>query len=192
MSRSAASLSLCLLVATFAYSAGCGSKVTGLFEDGGGGDGGASSGQTSGATVATGQATGPGQTGPGSTTQAQTGPGSTGAPGSTGPGQTGPGQTGPGPQTSVATGPQSCDQLFDCSACIDCSIQGNCADEYDACFADQDCVLYAECLEACQGTPDPEPCYQGCGMSYPGGAQLYQAAVVCVICDDCPMSCGGC
>lgn len=102
------------------------------------------------------------------------------------------GQTsGPTSATSSATGPSQCDGSGNCgdggAGCIGCAITVTCAGIYDACVQSQECIAYSDCAGQC---PDPQ-CLDKCGMSFPEGAGLYDALVVCVICDACYFDCDG-
>ena len=162
----------------------CSSTVTTTFGEGGaGGDGGGgATGPGSGPTSGTGQngtTVGPGAstTGPGGSVNAST---STGNP-----------ATG---SVSVVSGSTSsgmtCD-LGSCDTCIDCSINTTCSASYEACFSDMECLAFVQCVEDCQNQSNPDACYQQCFEVYPTGAQLYQEAVFCIVCDSCFQSCDG-
>jgi len=169
--------------------AGCASDVTTVFGEGGAGGSGNAAQNAAGQTV--------GQTGSGqnSTGQGQTSTGQATAQTSTGQGTVATTSSG-GPATSVTVGStgsgMTCDDTFDCGACVDCSVASNCAMQYAACEQSMQCPAFIMCAEDCQNFPDPEPCYQECAEAYPQGANLYFAMVECIVCDTCVNSCGGC
>ncbi len=165
--------------------AGCASDVTTVFGEGGAGGSGnaAQNGSTTGQN-GSGQTSGQGQTSTGqATAQTSTGQGTVAT------------TVSQGPATSVTVGStgsgMTCDDTFDCDACIECSIQSNCAMQYAACEQSMQCAAFYMCLEDCQNDPDPD-CQDACVEAYPEGANLYFEAVVCIVCDTCVQSCGGC
>ena len=89
--------------------------------------------------------------------------------------------------TSTSTGPSTCDNLGDCQACIDCSVMGPCLEQVNTCFNDPECVAFNDCINNCFD----DACTQQCSTDYPDGAELYNLAVICVICQDCYFSCDG-
>jgi hypothetical protein len=88
---------------------------------------------------------------------------------------------------SSSSGGGTCDASGDCQTCGDCAIAGACAPEMNACNVDQDCVALLDCLSTCQD----QTCANDCASQYPGGQQAYMAMVTCVLCQACPVSCGG-
>jgi hypothetical protein len=168
----------------------CSSNVTTVFGEGGaGGDGEGASGATgpgSGPTSGTGQT---GTSGPGATS----GPGSSVSGTSNVSGST----TSSNPTTSsvsVVSGSTSSGMTCDmgsCDTCVECSINTTCSGAYNACFNNPECSAFVMCVEGCQNQGNPDACYQQCFEEYPAGAQLYQEAVFCVICNDCYQSCDG-
>lgn len=92
--------------------------------------------------------------------------------------------------TSTSSGP-NCDDTGVCgdstTGCILCALAGNCADEYDACAADQGCIEFSDCAGACAD----QACYDLCSTAYPTGADIYNALVACVVCDECYIDCDG-
>lgn len=163
-------LGLAALATPFALQTGCGGEVIGT------GVGGASGTSTTDSTTV-----GPSTTGPSTTT---TGP-------ATATVTTTISAYATSATVSTSTGPMACDGSGDCGdsmfGCIGCALSRGCADEYDACATDADCVAYAECTAAC---PDPA-CVDQCAVDHPGGAMLYDALAQCVYCDECYVDCDG-
>jgi hypothetical protein len=73
-----------------------------------------------------------------------------------------------------------------CVICQDCSFQGPCIEEMEACNANSDCWGFNDCLANC-GEPD---CQQECEAAFPLGSQLLYDLAFCVLCDACPINCG--
>lgn len=73
-----------------------------------------------------------------------------------------------------------------CITCQDCSFQGPCFEEMNACSANSDCFEFNDCLANC-GEPD---CQAKCEAAFPEGSQLLYDLAFCVLCDACPISCG--
>jgi hypothetical protein len=153
----------------------CGSTVT-YEDDGGGGAGGAPQ-----------PSSGPGQT-KGPTTV------STKSVSTTGP-TTGPttvqtvGPTTTNQQSSisvVSTGSSMCDS-GDCSSCQECSFNGPCSLEAQACSNNPECIDFINCISECFD----QACYDECSMQYAGGMDDYYNLAICVICDACYFSCDG-
>ncbi|MFO0586534.1 MAG: hypothetical protein U0441_03310 [Polyangiaceae bacterium] len=99
--------------------------------------------------------------------------------------------------TSTATGgaggglPATCDAIGVCGntggGCVGCAVAGPCADAYSACFASDDCVKYQECVTPCAADA---ACEAACELQTPAGKAPYDAFAQCVLCDQCPASCG--
>ncbi len=85
-------------------------------------------------------------------------------------------------------GGETCDE-GSCEDCQQCALSDECADEYDDCSADTECVDFANCVGEC-GSTDQE-CFEACAASYPNGAAMYNELVICVICDECYDTCDG-
>jgi hypothetical protein len=83
-----------------------------------------------------------------------------------------------------------CDGSGSCQTCQECAQAegGPCFDEVNACLGDPDCSAFIDCLNTC-GTD--QTCVDQCAATFPNGASLYAAAVVCVVCDTCPGDCNG-
>ena len=73
-----------------------------------------------------------------------------------------------------------------CITCQDCSFQGPCFEEMNACSANPDCFAFNDCLANC-GEPD---CQAKCEAAFPEGSQLLYDLAFCVLCDACPINCG--
>jgi hypothetical protein len=86
----------------------------------------------------------------------------------------------------------SCDELATCgdfgSGCVRCAIIHGCADAYDACKESSDCVGFSMCASEC-GDADTD-CDQACIATNGDGAALFEALVLCTVCDQCPTACG--
>jgi len=130
------------------------------------------------------------------------GDGGNGAGPTVGPTTSGPITSGPSVSvTSVTSGPSVvvssssgtfCDSgendtidSFNCSNCVDCAQNGQCADSINQCFSDMDCSAFVDCLNNCQS----DDCSQACEMQFPGGVQLYRDILNCLVCDACPNNC---
>jgi hypothetical protein len=85
-------------------------------------------------------------------------------------------------------GGETCDE-GSCEDCQQCALSDECADEYDDCSADNECIDFATCAGEC-GATDQE-CFEECAASYPNGAAMYNELVICVICDECYDTCDG-
>lgn len=118
-----------------------------------------------------------------------------GSGGSEGSGGSG-GAVGSGGSGGVSTttgGSTACDNLLYCgnmndsASCMGCAIHGECGDEYAACMSNSSCVAYMACIDSCGMN---SICTFNCGDSYPTGISQYHAVAACVICDQCPISCG--
>jgi hypothetical protein len=88
-------------------------------------------------------------------------------------------------------GAMPCDSLGDCGnfgrGCVNCAVTTACRDVYEGCFYSTSCVQYAVCVEMC--TADDLACVDSCRTAYPGADQTYDALVLCVLCDECSISC---
>ena len=166
--------SLCVSASALVLLA-CGSTVT-YEDDGGGGSGGAPQ-----------PSSGPGQTkGPTTTTKTVA---TTGPAGPTTVQTVGPTTTNQQSSISVVSGTTSssmCDS-GDCASCQDCSFNGPCFLETQACTNNQDCIDLINCLGECFD----QACYDECSMQYAGGLDDYSNLVYCVFCDACYFSCDG-
>lgn len=84
----------------------------------------------------------------------------------------------------------SCDQ-GECGdlgvGCVHCAVSSTCAGPYNTCINDTGCVNVASCIDACVDDPI---CAQMCHDQDPNGAALYDAFVMCVLCDACVSTCG--
>ena len=120
---------------------------------------------------------------------------------STGTGTTTVTSTGTGTTTTTTTGTGtgggagSCDNTGTCqdadqdatNDCISCALVGACSDQYNACTGDQDCVALNTCFNGC-GDND-QTCLTSCAQQHPTGFQLYNAMLICAICEQCPNDC---
>lgn len=80
----------------------------------------------------------------------------------------------------------TCDE-GSCEDCQQCALSDECADEYDDCGADAECVEFANCAAECAD----QACFEACASAYPNGANMYNELVICVICDECYDTCDG-
>lgn len=87
--------------------------------------------------------------------------------------------------------PVVCDAIGTCGntgeGCVGCAVAGPCLAVYDACFANDDCVKYQQCLTMCAGDA---LCDGACEQQIPAGKAPFDAFSQCVLCEECPMSCG--
>lgn len=88
--------------------------------------------------------------------------------------------------TDDGTDPGTCDE-GSCEDCQQCALSDECADEYDDCGADAECVEFANCAAECTD----QACFEECAAAYPSGAQMYNDLVICVICEECYDTCDG-
>jgi hypothetical protein len=87
--------------------------------------------------------------------------------------------------TSSSSGGGTCDSSNDCNTCGNCAVSTVCAAAMNACAADQACNALLDCLSACTD----QTCANNCAAQNPGGQQTYMAAMTCVLCQACPVSC---
>jgi hypothetical protein len=83
--------------------------------------------------------------------------------------------------------PASCDNnMGDCDSCQTCTLDaaGSCDDDFAICMNNPDCVSLLDCLTNCVGAA-----CDMCPSQNPNGVQDYVATALCVICQECPMSC---
>lgn len=84
--------------------------------------------------------------------------------------------------------------------CISCAFSGPCSGEVQACAGDPDCCTpqadgscgadsFVGCIGACG--PNDQACFDTCTQTYPNGAQIYNALLLCAVCDTCPSDCDG-
>lgn len=94
--------------------------------------------------------------------------------------------------TSTGSGPSNCDGTGNCGdssvGCLGCAIEGPCADLYNTCASNQECIDFSTCLGGCQQPPDPG-CLGTCMMQYPAGGDLYLKLIDCAVCQQCPGDC---
>lgn len=74
-----------------------------------------------------------------------------------------------------------------CFSCQECTFEGPCIQEVDACNQNSDCWAFNDCLANCGG-PD---CQAQCEAAFPLGSQLLYDLAFCVLCEECPINCGG-
>ncbi|KYF52093.1 hypothetical protein BE08_25515 [Sorangium cellulosum] len=90
-----------------------------------------------------------------------------------------------------AVPPPVCDGSGVCGeggdGCISCALDGNCADELRACTDSASCINYVSCFRTCGSAAACAACRE----ADPDGAALYEAALSCAICDECPIDCAG-
>ncbi|WP_437784086.1 MXAN_6577-like cysteine-rich protein [Sorangium sp. So ce1097] len=90
-----------------------------------------------------------------------------------------------------AVPPPVCDDVGVCGdsieGCVACAFEGNCADERRACTDSEACINYVNCFRTCAS---PAAC-AACRTADPDGAELYEAALACAVCSECPLSCAG-
>ena len=80
-----------------------------------------------------------------------------------------------------------CDGTGDCQFCLDCSLQGPCVNEFNACVNEPACVDVDACIQNCFD----QACIDACVQQSPVGGPLYAALVDCVFCDACAFDCAG-
>lgn len=120
--------------------------------------------------------------------------GSGGKGGGTGDGGNGGG--GGGDQTSTSsTGMPTCSEMWsECGienrdACYKCASDGPCLEVVEDCKRDNDCLLYAICLDDCAAAEEPETCASDCREVYAEGAVKFEAIDQCIVCEECADSC---
>jgi hypothetical protein len=79
----------------------------------------------------------------------------------------------------------------DCATCQNCALQptGNCDDDYDTCLATPDCDALLTCLNNCM--PGNMMCQDNCFNTFPNGIPGFNSVVLCLSCQECPVSCNG-
>ena len=91
--------------------------------------------------------------------------------------------------TDNGTCPQTCDESSaDCTACQMCAggAGGPCNDELIECFQNNpDCVSLNECYGNCSD----DVCTDDCKAQFPGGISDQKAAYVCLLCNNCAVTC---
>ncbi|NUO51138.1 MAG: hypothetical protein HOV80_19955 [Polyangiaceae bacterium] len=165
---------VCVLAAAVALTsaAACGGKV--VFVEDGGEDGQGGAGTTSSTSKSTGTTTK--TTNNNSVTTHSATFGSTGVVGTSGTGLV------------CDTGVPGDGGSDVCVTCQDCSFQGPCFEQANACGANSECLEFNDCLANCS-EPD---CQAKCDAAFPVGSQLLYDLAFCVLCDACPINCGGC
>lgn len=87
--------------------------------------------------------------------------------------------------------PVTCDAIGACGntgdGCVGCAVAGPCLAAYEACFASTDCVKLQQCLTTCAADA---LCEAACEQQIPAGKAPFDAFAQCVLCDECPISCG--
>lgn len=89
--------------------------------------------------------------------------------------------------SSSSSGGGTCDASNDCSTCGNCSLAALCEPPMTACETDPSCSALLDCLSTCAD----QTCADDCAAQNPDGQAGYMALVTCVLCDACPVSCGG-
>lgn len=104
--------------------------------------------------------------------------------------------------TSTGTGGFGCDTgveaPFDspeCTDCIDCSINGDCAESYFAYVDHPNAQPWSDCVFG-DGSPmnpgcQDDACIQMCNDAYPGVYELYINVIECIFCNVCYFNCDG-
>lgn len=92
--------------------------------------------------------------------------------------------TGGGTPTST-TSVSVCDYSGDCSTCMACAEQNDCASEAAACSADDECAGLRACVNICGN----DPCVDECFATFPSGTDQYLAFLNCTICSACVSDC---
>jgi hypothetical protein len=94
---------------------------------------------------------------------------------------------------SSSSGAQACDEIGVCgdffSGCAGCSHAGVCKPWIDACLADQNCLLFGNCVVSCK--ENDFPCLSVCATNYSQGADNWKLASECIGCTACKNSCAG-
>jgi hypothetical protein len=78
-----------------------------------------------------------------------------------------------------------CDGAGNCDDCIACAVQGACEDLADACKQDLGCLAFMDCLGYCAD----DACVADCADGNEEGAQIFEEAATCVICQQCSLDC---
>jgi hypothetical protein len=78
-----------------------------------------------------------------------------------------------------------CDDGGLCTSCIACALHGACEALAEACSADEACASFADCISYCVD----EICLGDCVDADPQGAELFQEAAECAVCQQCPQDC---
>ncbi|WP_437513472.1 MXAN_6577-like cysteine-rich protein [Sorangium sp. So ce1099] len=91
-----------------------------------------------------------------------------------------------------AVPPEVCDGRGLCGeadegGCVQCALEGNCADEVSACTDSEACVNYVSCYRTCP----TETCREACRAGDPDSAAIYDAISACLYCTECPNDCAG-
>jgi hypothetical protein len=84
-------------------------------------------------------------------------------------------------------GGEVCDDGGLCTSCIACALHGACEALAEACSADETCASFADCISYCID----EICLDDCVDAEPQGADQFQEAAECAVCQECPQDCAG-
>ena len=79
--------------------------------------------------------------------------------------------------------PNVCDGGGNCDDCIACAVDGPCAAEAEACEQDLGCLAFLDCVSGC----GDEACALDCADGNEEGAEIFQQAAACVVCDTCSL-----
>jgi hypothetical protein len=84
----------------------------------------------------------------------------------------------------------ACDELKACGnyseGCTACAVTQDCAEPYQNCFADEQCLYFSKCFDACKKDVG---CQQACAEMNPQGADRHTKLIRCIVCEACPTSC---
>ncbi|WP_437736624.1 MXAN_6577-like cysteine-rich protein [Sorangium sp. So ce1335] len=90
-----------------------------------------------------------------------------------------------------AVPPPVCDGRGVCGdsteGCVACAFEGNCADELRACTDSEACLEYVSCIRTCRPGAECDACRTG----DPESAAIFDAALTCALCNECPLDCAG-
>jgi hypothetical protein len=96
--------------------------------------------------------------------------------------------------TSTSSGPVCDSNPEGCgdrenTGCYKCAVDGACKSYVEACRSDDECIALITCLDPCGENPDSDACIADCRTQSPQGATVYDAAIKCITCDECPNDC---
>ncbi|WP_437817857.1 MXAN_6577-like cysteine-rich protein [Sorangium sp. So ce1078] len=90
-----------------------------------------------------------------------------------------------------AVPPPVCDNSGECgdstSGCVKCAVEGNCADEVEACGDSPACIGFLSCYHTCA----TDACKADCIEADPASAALVDRYKACIYCSECPNDCSG-
>jgi hypothetical protein len=93
------------------------------------------------------------------------------------------------PASSSGSGQPTCDDQPTCEACDECAINAGCQSLFESCLADEACFYLDDCVYTYCASLGDAGCIEACRYEFPDGAALFDAMIVCVVCDECPGTC---